>query len=286
MSMIERPKDEEVRTDSESVCSRDAEKDHVKEFQNSDRFLKKEAARIMKEREKWGLEGLVGGLEAIIINVETEHQERAIQELLDFTGYDINTSFENENLITAVLKLEESADILVTSRKQENNPYRKFNIGPISKRLPNTRLETFIFRTSDIKKYYDIQRQRGVEFINDGIVTNDTHKLLITEPSRFTGVSVGLIEWLEDSRSYRNKSDKAIDFDVKKPQRDYLKNITYLDHTATRVRALDRDAAIIEFMELTNYKFDFAIYVRLFNSITNVARLSAKDFAMVFTLCQ
>jgi len=36
-------------------------------------------------------------------------------------------------------------------------------------------------------------------------------------------------------------------------------------------------------MSLTNYNFDFAIYVKLFNSITNVARLTKKDFAMVFT---
>jgi hypothetical protein len=36
-------------------------------------------------------------------------------------------------------------------------------------------------------------------------------------------------------------------------------------------------------MQLTNYHFDFAIYVKLFNSITNVARLSSEDFAMVFT---
>ncbi len=41
-------------------------------------------------------------------------------------------------------------------------------------------------------------------------------------------------------------------------------------------------------MELTNYNFDFAIYVKptvilIFNSITNVARLSQSDFAMVFT---
>ena len=36
-------------------------------------------------------------------------------------------------------------------------------------------------------------------------------------------------------------------------------------------------------MELTNYDFKFAIYVKIFNSITNVARISKKDFAMVFT---
>jgi len=36
-------------------------------------------------------------------------------------------------------------------------------------------------------------------------------------------------------------------------------------------------------MTLTNYTFDFAVYVKSLNSITNVARLSANDFAMVFT---
>jgi hypothetical protein len=36
-------------------------------------------------------------------------------------------------------------------------------------------------------------------------------------------------------------------------------------------------------MFLTNYNYDFAIYVKTFNSITSVARLSKKDFAMVFT---
>ena len=36
-------------------------------------------------------------------------------------------------------------------------------------------------------------------------------------------------------------------------------------------------------MSLTNYNFDFAIYVKNFNSITTVARLSKKDFALVFT---
>ncbi|MCF2141911.1 MAG: hypothetical protein K9W44_17805 [Candidatus Lokiarchaeota archaeon] len=54
-------------------------------------------------------------------------------------------------------------------------------------------------------------------------------------------------------------------FNVQKPDYTHLKNIYKLDHTATRVRARDRDAAIIEFMNLTNYNFDFAIYVNNLN---------------------
>ena len=71
--------------------------------------------------------------------------------------------------------------------------------------------------------------------------------------------------------------------DVEKKDRPYLDNIKYLDHAATRLECHNRDAAIIEFMELTNYGFDFAIYVKSFNSITNVARLSKDAYAQVFT---
>ena len=63
----------------------------------------------------------------------------------------------------------------------------------------------------------------------------------------------------------------------------YLSNTKELDHAAARVEARDRDPVIIEFMHLTDYRFDFAIYVETLNSITNVARLPGSRFAVVFT---
>ncbi len=44
-----------------------------------------------------------------------------------------------------------------------------------------------------------------------------------------------------------------------KPNLDHLGSVRWLDHAATRVRAHKRDAAILEFMSLTNYNFDFAM---------------------------
>ena len=55
------------------------------------------------------------------------------------------------------------------------------------------------------------------------------------------------------------------------------------EHVATRVRARDRDAAILEFLSLTNYHFEFTVYVESLNSITSVARLAAGEYAQVFT---
>jgi len=46
---------------------------------------------------------------------------------------------------------------------------------------------------------------------------------------------------------------------------------------------MDRDAAILEFVRLTNHRFDFAIYVESLNSITNVTRRSRDGVGLVFT---
>ena len=56
-----------------------------------------------------------------------------------------------------------------------------------------------------------------------------------------------------------------------------------IDHAATRVRAEDRDPAILEFISLTNFHFAFSIYTDYLNSITNVSRSQGGRFALVFT---
>lgn len=256
---------------------------HVRYLEGSDNVLKDKAESVIKERRQLGLEGLVGGLDSIIINVEPENYTEAGREFLKYTNHDLAESFANESFETAVFCLKGSADIVVRCRKGEHNPFLSYNLAPISRKMPNTRLETFVFRTKDIKRYVNIQKKRGIEFLTDEIIKNDYYLFIQTKPSRYTGTSVGLIQWLGDERKYCNKNDTVKDYPVKKPDRNYLANIKYIDHAATRLRAQDRDAAIIEFMQLTNYKFDFAIYVKLFNSITTVARLSPDDFAMVFT---
>ena len=257
--------------------------DSYYDFQNSDDFLQEEVKRVALEHNKLGLNGLVGGLQAIIVNVELDNIEKATQEFLNFTGYIFDVAFEDKEFVTCVLKLKGSADILVRSRKSEENPFRKYNINPKSKHLPNTRLETFIFKGNDLKKYHEIQKERGKQFIQSKPINNDNFSFIQSKPSEYTGISVGIIEWKKENQNYMTEDSSLLNWELQKPNRSYLKNIGLLDHTATRVRAEERDAAIIEFMELTNYHFDFAIYVQSFNSITNVARLSSKDFAMVFT---
>jgi 4-hydroxyphenylpyruvate dioxygenase-like putative hemolysin len=256
---------------------------HSYNFKNSDRFLKRETARVLARRKKSGLEGLVGGLECVIINTEPSRLRSTVRELLDYTGLNFDAAFEDDRAATCVLKTEGSADFLVTSRKGGRNPFLLFNEFPKSRHLPNTRIETFVFSVRDIDRYVEIQKSLGVRFLSARPMRLGGYSFIQTPPSRFTGNSLGFIEWDARRGDYRTPKSERLPWRPEKPAKRYLRSVRELDHAATRVKAEERDAAIIEFLELTNYHFDFAIYVKVFNSITNVARLTAADYAMVFT---
>ncbi len=276
------PKCQQVHADSVSSTCPACGGEDVRDFQNSDEYLQKEVASVLKERKELGLDGLVKGLSCVIINTEPDHQKATAEEFLKFTGLDVTEAFEDAHFRTVVLATEGSADFLIRSRKAEN-PFLELNTFPKSEHLPNTRLETFVFETTDIEKYVSIQKKRGIEFLTEDIFHCDNYSFIQTIPSQYTGNSIGFIQWRQRPRCYAASGAKPLDWKFHKTDGLPAGNVKELDHAATRVRAEDRDAAIIEFMNLTNYKFDFAIYVKIFNSITNVARFSSKDFAMVFT---
>jgi hypothetical protein len=258
------------------------------DFESSDDALRREAARIIRERQSSGLEGLVGGLQAVIINTEPDLQKDVVDDLLRYSGLEFHGAYQDEHYRTCVLKVPaspqfRSADFLMRSRQTRKNPFLDINDAPKSRHLPNTRLETFVFEVKDLKEYVSIQKMNGTKFITNDILNFDNYDFIQTVPSHFTGNSLGFMQWTSEPGKYASLLDETIQWSPKKPPYPHLKNIKWLDHAAARVKAQHRDAAILEFMSLTNYSFDFAIYVSSLNSITSVARLSSSDFAMVFT---
>ena len=142
------------------------EADLLKDLRNSDEYLKEKAPGIIAERKRLGLEGLVGGLQAVIINTEPERQRATAEELLRYTGLEFNGAFVDDEYRTCVLKTPSlsgfrSADFLIRSRIKGENPFYQLNMAPKSRHLPNTRLETFVFETKDIEKYVSIQKSQG-----------------------------------------------------------------------------------------------------------------------------
>lgn len=253
-----------------------------KEFKNADDKVRKEAESVTSIRKELGLAGLTGDLNSLIINTQDENLISAAEEFVKYTGYSLDKAFSNSEGRVIVLKCKDSSDIIIKSRK-EPSPFRKYNINPKSIGLPDTRLETFVFECFNIQAYYDIQKRRGAKFMTEGIVETENYYFIQTIPSSFTGNSIGVIQWKDKAGEYMDSGDHELFPELKKPKKAYVGNIGRLDHTASRVQAMDRDSALVEFMELTNYDFGFAIYVNNLNSITNVSRLAGARFAMVFT---
>jgi hypothetical protein len=250
---------------------------------DQERYLEERALLALDTRRDAGLEGLVGDLDAVIIATEPDHLVPAVYELLRYTGLSCVQAFFEREFQSYVLSIPGSASVIVRSRDLPENPFIELNKARMTGTLPNTRLETFVFGTKNLQDYVAIQKARGVEFLTPALIESDNFSFIQTVPSRFTGNSLGFIEWYGKNRNYVPRGGTSISPDIAKPKYRHLKNISVLDHTATRVRAQDRSAAILEFVSLTNYHYDFAVHVKSLNSITSVARLNPDDFAMVFT---
>lgn len=252
-------------------------------FKNNDTRLREKAEKAMDERQRAGLDGLVGDLAAVIINTEPDHQQAAAEELLRFTGATFDRAYDTPSTRVCLLRNKGGVDFLVTSRANGANPFQPASPHPKTLRLPSTRLETFVFETPDIEAYTRIQKARGVSFLTDEIVKSDGFSFIQTSPSPYTGNSIGLIQWHGERGDYSCSQNKDIDWHLEKPTDAWRRNIQRLDHAATRVRAEDRDPAILEFISLTNFHFAFSIYTDCLNSITNVSRMQGGRFALVFT---
>jgi len=246
-------------------------------------ILIENAAKALDERRDAGLEGLVGGLDSAIIATETDHLVPAVYELLRYTGLACTEAFFDADSQSYVLSVPGSASLIVRSRSSLLNPFAGANKGRLTGPLPNTRLESFVFSTPDINEYVAVQKERGTKFLTPEPIVSDYFSFIQTVPSPYTGNSIGFVEWKDGMRAYAPTGATAISPDITKPAYRHLNNIATLDHTATRVKAQDRTAAILEFLSLTNYHYDFGVHVKSLNSITSVARRNKEDFAMVFT---
>ncbi|GFK95131.1 hypothetical protein NNJEOMEG_02989 [Fundidesulfovibrio magnetotacticus] len=251
--------------------------------QENDAALLAAVEQVRSGRDKAGLLGLTAGLEAVVIATEPDRFRDGVRELLETTGHALSEAFTTREGDFAVLSLEGSADLVVRTRAGSGNPFREANKGVKTGDVPGTRLETFIFRCEDVERYVGLQQARGTAFLEEDPFGNAGRRFAQTAPSPFTGNSVGLLERRDASRSYAPADARPLDLALAKNEAPHLARIGRLDHVATRVRAEERDAAILEFMGLTSYDFAFAVYVEFLNSITNVARLAPGEYAQVFT---
>lgn len=259
-------------------------------FVNDDGRLLREVEKAMARRRKDGLDGLVGNLAAVVINVAEADLVAAAEELLGGTSLRFEAALDHPlspgGGPTILLRDLEGADFLLKSRPaSQRNPFAPYNGGHKTAGAAPGRLETFVFDCPDLDRYVSIQRARGIVFATPEPVVTDVFSYIETQPSTHTGNALGFIQWNGRPGAYIHGRSNRLPLApaANTAARPHLARIGGLDHVATRVRAAHRDAAIVEFLELTNYRFDFAVYVESLNSITNVARLRNGDYAQVFT---
>jgi len=251
-------------------------------FRNDDSVLLGRVETVLRERRTLGLDGLVGGLETVILSVEPERLASAADDFLNTTGYHFATALEDGEGRGCVLRLPGSADFLLRARVGRS-PFAAEPLGPRSQHLPNTRVETMVFACADLERYVAVQQKRGVRFLTPDIVRSDASLFIQTVPSAKSALSFGFVQWLKSGRQYVSNLVRPGDWRLAKPDRAHLSRVGLFDHASVRVRAQDRDDAIIEFLGLTSYEFSMAVYVDNLNSITNVARFSGDPYAMVIT---
>lgn len=253
-------------------------------FHNDDARLLAAVDKVLNARRRDGLDGLVGDLAAVIINTAPDDLLPAARELLLGTAARPEAAFATPAADCLVLGDGFGADLLLTARRRDGeNPFLPYNHGAKTGPLVPGRLETFVFRCHDLDRFVAIQQGRGVRFMTPAPVVTDAFAFIQTLPSTVTGNSLGFVAWKGEPGRWNHAGTRPLDVALTLPEFPWRSQIRGLDHVATRVRARDRDAAIVEFLSLTNYRFDFAVYVDALNSITNVARLADGRYAQVFT---
>lgn len=252
-------------------------------FQNDDTVLLAAAEKVLADRRDAGLEGLVGGLAAVIINTAPQDLVPAATELIAATALRQAAAFTTDTASCLVLRDGFGADFLLQARQGGDNPFAPYNHGAKTPPLVPGRLETFVYACHDLGRYVGLQRRRGITFLTPAPLVTDTYAFIQTAPSVHTGNSLGFIEWKGRPGRFDHGATRPLDTVLPTPGQPWRAHVRGLDHVATRVRARQRDAAILEFLALTNYHFAFAVYVESLNSITNVARLADGEYAQVFT---
>ncbi|MDG6221404.1 MAG: hypothetical protein QCI38_08175, partial [Candidatus Thermoplasmatota archaeon] len=236
--------------------------------------------KIKKNRKEMGLDAVIHGLAGIVVRVEAGTLETSVRELVSTTSLEHVDSFVHNGFSNALLEAEKTPAFIVREGR-EASPFREFNTAPRTLDKPDTRLESFIFETEDMEHLLECHRALGMAFPEEVLRWRGSCYARL-KPSMNTHNSIGYVQF-DGERTFKPEGAGAGMPLVQKPERDHVHNVGFLDHSATRLTHLDRTPAILELMMLTGYDFTEAIYVKSFNSITNVTRLQGKDFAMVLT---
>lgn len=266
-------------------------------------FFEDYLIRLLQERDKSGLTEMIGGIEALMISVEHGNSVEYIAELALMTPYEYLVTLNSEQHLTHVLRIDmDSPDILLREVKNPgyNDIFRSLNdLYPVGSMRPHSRYLGEILLVSNRHQVVAQQQAREFRFFSVGQLAELDLPLnvSISKPSPYTQNVVGYMERPEDGiRVYHHgeciilPSAQAANDRGKEMQTRLGINdlIAPIDHLATRVYSQNREAAILEYLALSNYYYWGSYDIKDQNSSTNVTKNirqvpESKSPAKVFT---
>jgi hypothetical protein len=250
-------------------------------------FFEDHLQRLLEERDRTGLTGMIDEIDAIMITVDPGHSIRYIGELALMTPYHYLVTLESENHWTHVLRVDmNSPDFLVREVKDPNirGIFRSLNeVYPIGASKPNSRYMGEILRVDDLHSVVQCQQERGFRFFSQDQIRKLElpGNLAISKPSPYTHNIVAYMERQpDDIRVYAlGMSDIRSDIqDVYFAAKDLQKTLQIdelilpIDHLATRVYCQNREVAILEWLSLSSYYYWGSYDIKDQNSSTNVTK--------------
>jgi len=255
---------------------------------NSD-FFNEYLPRIYDRRASSGIDGQVGQMRAVVIQVEPGAIFDTMLELYVMTPYRHTASYLGPTHRFSVLHVipDYPALILMAPLSPTFDDFisRINRMYPLARNMPQTRYVGEIYLAADLPALRRTLEEQNIRFEYRGDTENPFYTLddlLFTNPSDFTcnrvGYSVldfnepdslGLGDRLVLSSAEQTRLSETSDFAADSGIAPLMLG---LDHLATRVLAGEREDAILEFLTMVPYYFWGAYNIFDMNSSTNVNR--------------
>ena len=250
-------------------------------------FFEDYLVRLLEERDRIGLTGMVQEIDAIMITVDPGHSIRYIGELCLMTPYEYLVTLESESHWTHILRVDMNApDFLVREVKDPRTQgiFRSLNeVYPIGARKPNSRYMGEILRVTDLHGTMQCQQEREFRFFSQDQLRRLElpGNLAVVRPSPYTHNIVAYMERpQEQMRVYAlGISSIRSDFqEVYLSAKELQKKLRIhdlihpIDHLATRVYSQNREVAILEWLSLSSYYYWGSYDIKDQNSSTNVTK--------------
>ncbi len=255
---------------------------------NSD-FFNEFRPKIYERRKSSGIEDLVGGMRAVVMQVEPGTSVETMVELYAMTPYRHAASYIGETHRFHVLHSRPvfPAIILMEPLSPSFEEYvtRINRMYPLSRATPHSRYIGEIYEGGPLDEIRGALEDQAVRFEYPGEVENPFYTaegFLFSMPSDFTGNrigysghdfndpdSLGLGGRFALTAAEQARLNAAADFAESSGVGELLLGI---DHMATRILAADREDAILEFLTQVPYYFWGAYNIKDMNSSTNVNR--------------